>query len=106
MEISAELSIRIRVEMVLQRSGVQKFIGVVGTDLSMPMTAAHIQGSVQVVALAQKKGAEAPGLADPAPRLLGDPATFLARKRLRWRCQLTDPGHAFTSGTVHIGVVD
>ena len=29
MEISAELSIRIRVEMVLQRSGVQKFIGVV-----------------------------------------------------------------------------
>ena len=46
--------------MDLQRSGVQKLIGVVGTDLSMPMTAAHIQGSVQVVGLAQKKGAVAP----------------------------------------------
>ena len=48
------------VGMVLQRSGVQKFIGVVGTDLSMPMTAHHLQGIVQVVGLAQKKGAVAP----------------------------------------------
>ena len=57
MEISAELSIRIRVEMVLQRSGVQKFIGVVGTDLSMPMPAAHIQGIVQVIESAQPTSA-------------------------------------------------
>jgi len=33
--ISRELSIKTRVEMVLQRSGVQKFIGVVGTEVSM-----------------------------------------------------------------------